>query len=99
MTASPSKENSAAYHAALAVAIATVEGAKALAEDAVDDVQIARDETLRSFGTSVATTNFNNPIADIRLAIGALANALADLPALPENDDQTEEGASASDRA
>jgi hypothetical protein len=86
-----------AFHASLAVAIATIEEAMFSAEAAIDDVQVARDSMLRLFGTAAATGAFNNPIADIYVAIRALADALGGLPPLPEDTDQTEEGAAASD--
>jgi hypothetical protein len=80
-----------AYREALATAIAAVEAAKFNVIDAIDDIELARDALRRLFGTSSATSIFNNPIADAHLAARALDDALDDLPVLPETEEEREE--------
>jgi hypothetical protein len=86
MTASVSKEDLEAVNTKLAVAYAALDEAKSGVDLAIDDVQAARDEARRVFGTPEATSSFSNPLANAHLAARALADAIAELPALDEGD-------------
>jgi hypothetical protein len=87
----PAPEDLAAYEAALASAYAALDEAKTDVDFALEDVEGARDEARRVFGTPEATSAFSNAIADIHLAGRALADAIDALPALDENDVGREE--------
>jgi hypothetical protein len=86
MAASPSKEDVAAYQAALGAAYAAIDAAKTDVDFALDDVETARDEARSIYGTSDATSAFNGAIADLHLAARAIADARNNLPSLDEND-------------
>jgi hypothetical protein len=87
---SPSKEDLAAYRAALGAAYAALDEAKTDIDLALDDVQAARDEARSLYGTPEATSVFSNAIADIHLAARAIADAIDGLPALDEGDVEEE---------
>ena len=86
----PSKEDLAAYEAALADAHAAIDTAKTAADFALDDVQAARDEARKTYDTSTATRIFSDVIRDINLAARALRDAIDGLPALDEGDGEEE---------
>lgn len=86
MAASPSKEDLAAFHEALAASYTALDELKTDVKSALDDVQAARDEARSLFGTPEATSVFGNALSNIHLAGRAIADAIDALPALDEDD-------------
>jgi hypothetical protein len=84
MKPSFSKEDLEAFNELLGAAYATLDEASSSVDSAHDDVQAARDEARALYGTSEATSSFNSPLADIKLAARAIADAIAGLPPLEE---------------
>jgi hypothetical protein len=88
-----------AYEAALKTAYASLEAAKNAVDFALDDLETARDEARRIYGTPEATSSFGNALSDLHLASRVITHAIDDLPPLDEGDGPTEEGAASETEA
>jgi hypothetical protein len=88
-----------AYEAALKTAYASLEAAKNVVDFTRDDLEAARDEARRIYGTPEATSSFGNALSDLHLASGVITHAIDDLPPLDEGGDPTKEGAASKTEA
>jgi hypothetical protein len=90
MTTSPSKENLAAYEAALASAYTALDAAGASVDLARDDVETTRDEAHAIYGAPEVSNIFSDALSNLNLAARAIADAIEALPALDEDDAEEE---------
>jgi hypothetical protein len=90
MTTSPSKEDLDAYREALGAAYATIDEAKTHVETARERIEEAKDEARRLFDPSTAAGIFNGVLSDADLADRAIVDMIDGMPALEEEDTETD---------
>lgn len=94
MTTSPSKEDPAAYEAAVGAAHTLLDEVRNGIDEARDEIEKAKDEARRIFDPSTAASIFNGALADVDLAARTIADAVDGLPALDEGHSEEEGSAS-----
>jgi hypothetical protein len=84
MTSAPSKESLNAYEAALGAACARLDDARNGIDEALEEIEKAKDEARSLYGTPEATSIFSDAISGAKRAAKAIADAIDALPALDE---------------